>query len=623
LFHTARLLTLSLPGQTRPDCQYELEWVPFPLTLAVANMSLLVGTDTVKRKLAGAQRRARALLRHGGARAVIKHRRARTLMSKGKWEQATIAAQSAIELAPAYAEAHNTLALIRLAQGDPNRSRVAAGAAIAAAPEYAEARHTLALCDLAKGDLQSALASIQTTLSLAPHYVEAYYTQGRILRGLDRLADAEQSFREALRIYPDYVEAMNQLGTLLQDRGLLDEAEEILRKAAELRPGYADAHNNLGFVLRQKGNSAAAAESFRAAHALFEPHLVLPEGGQVHRTLADLSRSGRVMIDLARWNITGHARPNAWTDYRLLHQSTNGVLSDKLNRLLQVVSKVSDTPREIESPLFPWIKRNNFPQIMDALDRDGLYVFDHLLAPEIVDEIVAYATTTEAKLTPPHSSGRKSAVFDASAPLSTGYQFDEAQMLELPTLQKFMGDSLLHEVSQAYFGVEPRLAYMVMWWSAVYGRIPTSDMAQLFHTDLAHIKWLKTFVYLSDVTEGTGPHSFVKGSHKADQDGLPLRQRGLVRFSDEDMVNAYGRERVVDLIGPRGTVFIADTRGFHKGHLPRTGPRLVLQVYHVNSLFPDAPGKKVRPVRPVDPVLVEAVKRHPRTFAGYQIQQTN
>jgi hypothetical protein len=159
-----------------------------------------------------------------------------------------------------------------------------------------------------------------------------------------------------------------------------------------------------------------------------------------------------------------------------------------------------------------------------------------------------------------------------------------------------------------------------MWWSAVLSRKPTSHMAQLFHADLANIKWLKTFVYLTDVADGTGPHSFVKGSHKPDREGFELRKRGLLRLSDEDVFKAYSKERVVDLVGPRGTVFIADTRGFHKGHNPMTGPRLVLQVYHVNSLYPEPRKKNRRKIIPADPTLIETIRLHPMAFAGYQIQ---
>jgi hypothetical protein len=245
-------------------------------------------------------------------------------------------------------------------------------------------------------------------------------------------------------------------------------------------------------------------------------------------------------------------------------------------------------------------------------------VFDRPIAEAIFDEMTGYGRTVPARLYPIPPNGQARAVFDPSAPLASGYNFDEEGLLAKPMFQRFVGDPLLLAVARAYLGVEPKLAYLQMWWSSVFERNPTSHMAQLFHADLAHIKWLKIFIYLTDVTDGTGPHSFVRGSHKADSEGWELRRRGLVRLSDEDIHRIY-RDRVVNLVGPRGTAFIADTRGFHKGHLPRTGHRLILQSYYVNSLFPDAVASKKTRVDPVDPVLIESARRHPGTYARYEI----
>jgi hypothetical protein len=435
------------------------------------------------------------------------------------------------------------------------------------------------------------------------------------------LKEAETSYREALAIKTDYVEAMNYLAIALQDLGRLREAEILLRQAIARKPDYADAHNHLGFLLRQMGQPEEAAASFKVARSLFEPHLVLhlPAPG-IARSIDMAQRYVRVSADLARWSVTGNRRPDAWTDYRLLHQASNGCSSNFFSDLLRrLPGKRRAFPEWRESPIFPWVSPDDAPKILDALERDGLYVFDQLLAPSLVDDMVAYATTAEARLVVP-SEGRTHAVFDPAAPIASGYQFNEEKMLQQTSFQKFMGDPLLLAIAQAYFGVEPRLAYLVMWWSTALTRNPTSDMAQLFHADLAHLKWLKTFIYLTDVTVETGAHSFVLGSHKSDEEGRMLRQRGLVRVSDEDIVNAYGSDRVVDLVGSRGTVFIADSRGFHKGHNPRKDHRLVLQVYHVNSRYPDKTSTKQKRVTPTDLALIESIKRHPKVYAGYAFE---
>lgn len=261
-------------------------------------------------------------------------------------------------------------------------------------------------------------------------------------------------------------------------------------------------------------------------------------------------------------------------------------------------------------------------KILNALDNDGLYIFDQLIAPELLNEIENYARTAEAKLSPPLASSRTRAVFDPLTPLASGYFFDARELMQQSVLQKFLGDPLLLTLARSYFGVEPKVRELVLWWSTVFSRNPSSDMAQLFHHDLSHMKWLKFFVYLTDVTATTGPHSYVLGSHKPDTEGKEIRTRGVVRVSDEDIHHKYPREKIIDVMGPRGTAFIADTRGFHKGNHPITDHRLILQVYLVNSLYPDTKKKnKKLDLFVTDRALAESIRCHPKTFAGYNIRK--
>ena len=132
-------------------------------------------------------------------------------------------------------------------------------------------------------------------------------------------------------------------------------------------------------------------------------------------------------------------------------------------------------------------------------------LFDQPVADNIIAELSDFAHRAEANLYPLPAAGITQAKFNPDAPLASGYYFKELQMLEHPEFQRMLGDPLLLAVAHADFGCEPKLAYLAMWWSAVFVRTPLSDMAQLFHADLAHTKWLKTFVYLTDVDKGTGP----------------------------------------------------------------------------------------------------------------------
>jgi len=523
------------------------------------------------------------------------------------------------------AEKHLQLAHKYLEHGDLKQATQSATSAVTLAPSYAEAYHTLAECLFVNGQQDEAIFMLNKTIALAPHYIEAYFTRGYIFYTMKQLRDAEASLQTALQLHPSYVEALNYLGRVRQDAGHMISAEEMYRKAIALRPDYTDAHNNLGFLLRHLDRLDEATECFRFAHDSFNPHLSLAPQSNFRRTLANLRRYIRVSIDLLRWSINAGIRSNAWVDYQLLNQATNGISSDKFSRIITSFRNNSSAKGSWRSSsLFPWIKNADLPKIVETLDRDGIYIFDQVIDNNFLDAIQKYALSTTADLIAPHVTSKTRSVklrgvFDPNRPLANGYFFDEGEMMNQPDFQQFCGDPLLLAIARDYLGVEPQLNEITSWWSAAFSRNPSSDMAQLFHNDLSHIKWLNIFIYITDVDKNSGPHTFVIGSHKPDKQGEELRSRGLVRIADEEIFKSFGKDRILDITGPRGTVFIADTRAYHKGQRPISNHRLVLQMILVNSLFPDI-GKKKWDVVPKNPTLIETIKNHPRMFDRYNIK---
>ncbi len=107
----------------------------------------------------------------------------------------------------------------------------------------------------------------------------------------------------------------------------------------------------------------------------------------------------------------------------------------------------------------------------------------------------------------------------------------------------------------------------------------------LYHFDMHRVGFLKWFFYLTDVTPETGPHCVIAGSHRRAGKPPEILERGFVRIPDEDLQKYYAPEQMVELCGPRGTIIAVDTRAFHKGKLPETADRLVLQFQLSNGLF--------------------------------------
>jgi len=96
------------------------------------------------------------------------------------------------------------------------------------------------------------------------------------------------------------------------------------------------------------------------------------------------------------------------------------------------------------------------------------------------------------------------------------------------------------------------------------------------------VKFIKFFFYITDVTENDGPHVYVKESNRR-----ILYKNTWVRskrFSDQEVIDAYGEKSIVEVIGPAGSCLIEDTITLHKGSTSIGKPRLLLQLqYAIND----------------------------------------
>ena len=96
--------------------------------------------------------------------------------------------------------------------------------------------------------------------------------------------------------------------------------------------------------------------------------------------------------------------------------------------------------------------------------------------------------------------------------------------------------------------------------------------AQFFHYDADYKKFFKVFIYLNDVGQDNGPHTFVQKTHKKKK----LRHSHAERIHDEEIIKFYGEDNIKTFVGKKGTIIFEDTFGFHKGRPPINGSRLAL-----------------------------------------------
>lgn len=206
-----------------------------------------------------------------------------------------------------------------------------------------------------------------------------------------------------------------------------------------------------------------------------------------------------------------------------------------------------------------------------ALDAEGLAMMGNLLPVEAIPAMRGFFR--HQRLAGP--GGRAVALEDLPAGTAMA-AYPLHTVVACPGLMEAINAPDILRIAARYLGCAPTISSLGVRWSFPSAGRP--DQTQLFHRDPDDWRFLKLFVYLTDVGPEDGPHAYVLGSHRT---AAGLRARAHDRAAVE---REFGAGRIRTVIGPAGTTFLADTHGIHMGMPPRAMPRLILQVQY--SLLP-------------------------------------
>lgn len=151
-----------------------------------------------------------------------------------------------------------------------------------------------------------------------------------------------------------------------------------------------------------------------------------------------------------------------------------------------------------------------------------------------------------------------------------------------PGLLELANKPEILQIVERFLGCKPTLSYLATWWS--YPTDIGAQQAEHFHRDVDDWRFVKLFVYLTDVGQDNGPHMYVTRS-SASPSLAEIR-----RFTNEEVLNAFGAENILELTGQPGQAFLEDTFGIHKGQPVKAGHRLIFQA--VYSMYPLPYGPK-------------------------------
>lgn len=205
------------------------------------------------------------------------------------------------------------------------------------------------------------------------------------------------------------------------------------------------------------------------------------------------------------------------------------------------------------------------PEKDAILARDGVVFYPQFISRETADEL--HDLLTGFEIVDPWKPQNGKFRLD-SVPANT-HVGDIPIAPALRALQDLALDSRLVNLAARYFGCKPYLDSIQAWWS--FSGNEVAEEAENFHRDNDSIRFLKFFLYLTDVDSNCGPHKFVVRSQA---EPALLERR---RYTDDEVIAAFGADRILEVHGRAGDAFMEDTFGLHKGQLPRTGRRLLAQ----------------------------------------------
>jgi hypothetical protein len=330
--------------------------------------------------------------------------------------------------------------------------------------------------------------------------------------------------------------------------------------------------------------------------------------------VADVADAAYVLGGLAYYKLRHETPERSYQGMVRLFCRSGGRTNDLLSRGLSALRRPE--PLASHAGVLGTLDDDKRRAITEQLDRDGYYVFDQRLDDATCDRLLALAERTPAVAQNAGCDGDEMLVIDRAAPRAVRYELTPADLVANPDVQDLMADWSLLTVAQDYLRAAPVLDIVTMWWHTAFSKRPDERAAQFYHFDMDRPRWLKFFFYLTDVTPDSGPHCFIRGSHRTGGIATELLSRGYARLPDEDVAKHYPREDHIQFTGRRGTIIAEDTRGLHKGQHVVSGDRLIFQLEFTNTLFG---GKLVRTALqpPVTDSLRERVHVHPRVYSAF------
>ena len=255
------------------------------------------------------------------------------------------------------------------------------------------------------------------------------------------------------------------------------------------------------------------------------------------------------------------------------------------------------------------VNNESCKNIVNQLSDQGYYVIENFLKPDEVEKIKDELThfdyvgsTSESK----HKLEQLRKITKLSDQNACSVFSSTCSTPEIDASSKIgnlMIDPFFADIASSYFQTQAYLTRVVsMFTTARDPKLFTDShaygSAQGWHFDYSDFRFLKFFIYLTDVTPENGPHTFAAGSHEErlvyptniddfGKTGFRKYVNGEVEGSvkNEWVIKNIGPNRIKEFACPKGTLIIENTSGLHKGGNCTSGTReMLIYDYAISNL---------------------------------------
>jgi Phytanoyl-CoA dioxygenase (PhyH) len=228
------------------------------------------------------------------------------------------------------------------------------------------------------------------------------------------------------------------------------------------------------------------------------------------------------------------------------------------------------------------VRRDAHPADVAAIvDRFGVARIEGFLPGSVVDRVAEETTTlfdepAEWAHPEPYSVGRSVRVVRR-----------ELDKRRYPAIDDLFAMPWLEDVVARYYCVG--YVYGEQFYGILDG-VRQQHVVQELHYD--KVQHLKTFFYLSDVDNGTGPFHCVPGSHRycASLQTENRQQRRIPTDAEVRVLPDSFADDAIPVLGGRGTLIVFDSDIAHRACTPTERPRLAIRSLNWG---PDSLGTRV------------------------------